>query len=54
LEFGVLTKNTLVGIYFGGLPLEECLFFLTVPYASVFIYACLKAYFTTDYLAKIL
>lgn len=35
----------LVGIYFLGLPLEEWLFFLTVPYACIFIYACVKAYF---------
>jgi len=34
-----------VGIYFLGLPLEEWMFFLTVPYASVFIYACLRSYF---------
>ena len=35
----------LTGIYFFNIPLEECLFFLTVPFASVFIYACLDAYF---------
>ena len=28
------------------LPLEEWSFFLVVPYASVFIYACIKAYFS--------
>lgn len=29
----------------GGLPFEEILFFVVVPYASVFIYECLKVYF---------
>lgn len=33
------------GIYFGDLPLEECLFFLLVPYACLFIHEVLKAYF---------
>ena len=35
----------ILGIYFINLPLEEWLFFLTVPYACVFIYECLIAYF---------
>ena len=32
-------------IYIGHLPLEEVLFFLVVPYACVFIYEVIKAYF---------
>ncbi len=38
----------LTGIYLGHLPLEEWLFFVTVPYACVFIYACLKTYLPAD------
>nr|WP_228085034.1 lycopene cyclase domain-containing protein [Mucilaginibacter sp. JRF] len=34
----------IVGINFFGLPLEEILFFLTVPFACIFIYACLNYY----------
>lgn len=40
----------LVGIYIFNLPLEEVLFFITVPYACVFIYECLNAYITKDLL----
>lgn len=34
------------------LPWEEWMFFLTVPFASIFIYECLNAYFPGDPLAK--
>ncbi|MCQ6960912.1 lycopene cyclase domain-containing protein [Mucilaginibacter aquariorum] len=34
----------IIGIKFIGLPLEEILFFLTVPFACIFIYACLNYY----------
>ena len=34
----------IVGIRFWGLPLEEVLFFLTVPFSCIFIYACLNYY----------
>lgn len=40
----------LTGVYLGSLPLEEVLFFVTVPYATVFIYECLNHYVKTDYL----
>lgn len=35
----------LLGNYIGNLPVEEYIFFIVVPYACLFIYACLKAYF---------
>lgn len=44
--------NYIVGIHFFGLPLEEMLFFLTVPYACIFIYECLNAYFPNNDLQK--
>ncbi len=34
-----------LGVYFYGLPLEEWLFFLIVPYACIFIYEVLNFYF---------
>ncbi len=34
----------ILGYYIGNLPLEEVMFFITVPYACVFIYECLRAY----------
>ena len=35
----------LLGLYIGHLPMEEVSFFLVVPYACMFIYEVLKAYF---------
>jgi lycopene cyclase domain-containing protein len=43
---GVWSFNTryITGITFFHLPVEEILFFVTVPFACVFIYACLNYY----------
>lgn len=38
----------LLGLFWLGLPVEEWLFFATVPFACVFIYECLNAYFPMD------
>ncbi|WP_242920434.1 lycopene cyclase domain-containing protein [Pontibacter liquoris] len=43
-------EKYLVGLYLFNLPLEEVLFFITVPYACVFIYEVLNAYIPTDLL----
>jgi len=38
----------LIGWHLAGLPLEEILFFLCIPYASVFTHAVLRAYVPQD------
>jgi len=43
----------LTGIYIVNLPLEEWLFFITVPYACVFTYEALNHLVKKDYFAKI-
>lgn len=43
----------LIGVRLLGLPIEEWFFFFTVPYACVFIYACLVAYLKVDPLKNI-
>ena len=44
--WGVWSFNPgfVVGIYFFGLPLEEYLFFLFIPYACIFTYFCITTY----------
>ena len=41
-------EEYLLGIYLFGLPLEEILFFITVPYACLFIYETLNTYWPRD------
>jgi len=45
--------NYIVGLTFWGLPIEELLFFLTVPFACLFIYACLNYYVKRQISSKI-
>lgn len=44
-EIWWFNEEYLTGIYIFGLPIEECLFFFTIPYACVFIFEVIKAYF---------
>jgi lycopene cyclase domain-containing protein len=44
-EIWGFNPNYLSSIYIGHLPIEEVTFFLVVPYACLFIYEVLKAYF---------
>lgn len=37
-------EKHILGVYFFRLPLEEILFFITVPFACIFIYECLNHY----------
>jgi lycopene cyclase domain-containing protein len=48
--YGIWSFNDdyLLGFRLLGLPVEEWMFFAVVPYASVFIYACLLAYLPSD------
>ena len=47
------TPRYLSGIYLGNLPLGELFFFLTVPYACIFIHACQIKYFNLSIPLKI-
>ena len=43
----------LMGINIVNLPIEEYMFFLVVPYACLFIYACLRAYWPNWHSTKL-
>jgi len=53
--YGVWSFNPdyIIGIYFLNLPLEEILFFVTVPFACIFIYECLNYYIKRDLLESV-
>jgi len=53
--YGVWSFNPdyVKGIYFLNLPLEESLFFVTVPFACIFIYECLNYYIKRDLLESV-
>ncbi|WP_026897848.1 lycopene cyclase domain-containing protein [Daejeonella oryzae] len=42
-----------IGWYFLNLPIEEILFFITVPFACIFIYECLNYYIKRDLLKNV-
>ncbi len=44
-------ENYITGIKIFNLPFEEILFFFTVPFATVFIYECLKCYFKNNFIS---
>ncbi|MDZ7777819.1 MAG: lycopene cyclase domain-containing protein [Bacteroidales bacterium] len=49
---GFQARCILQGIYFWHLPLGEMLFFVTIPYASLFTYEVVNYHFPADYLRK--
>ncbi len=53
-QYGVWSFNNeyLLGIYIINLPLEEWLFFISVPFACVFVYEVVNLYLKKDILSK--
>ncbi len=47
------SDDYIIGIKFFDLPLEEILFFITIPFACIFIYECLLSYLKKDYLVAL-
>lgn len=51
LDVWSFNPDYVMGIYILNLPIEEILFFVTVPFACIFIYECLNYYIKKDLLA---
>lgn len=45
--------NHVMGKYLAGMPVEEWMFFFSIPYACVFVYECLNIYIRKDILAPV-
>lgn len=52
-EVWSFNSTYIMGLYILDLPLEEILFFITVPFACIFIYECLNYYLKTDLLKPV-
>ncbi len=47
-------KEFVTGFFIAGLPIEEWLFFIVIPYCCIFIYEVSRAYFTKEWKAFII
>ena len=41
-----------MGVYVGGLPIEEILFFVCIPFSCIFIYEVVRYYYKRDIFGK--
>lgn len=53
LDVWSFNPDYVLGIYILQLPIEEILFFITVPFACIFIYECLNYYIRKDLLKRV-
>lgn len=53
LDVWSFNPDYVIGSYILNLPIEEILFFITVPFACIFIYECLKYYIKRDLLKSV-
>jgi len=53
LDVWSFNPDYVIGLYILNLPIEEILFFITVPFACIFIYECLYYYIKKDLLKGI-
>ncbi|WP_411273678.1 lycopene cyclase domain-containing protein [Daejeonella sp.] len=53
LDVWSFNPDYVIGTYILNLPVEEILFFVTVPFACIFIYECLNFYIKRDLLGEV-